>query len=93
MTVEVWDAPMAALLDPESELETIELGDRVAWDFTAMHGATIYHDLADRQRSVVLMMLGQVCDGLRGAHGVTDVTDLLPMGWTPADLLGRDSAT
>ena len=96
MTVEVWDAQMASLLDPESELETIELGDRVSWDFTMMLGATIYHDEKDRQRSVVLMLLGQVCQGIRDRCEADDMTDLVPTAWLPSELaheLGRERVT
>lgn len=83
---EHWSGTEAALLDPAQELETIELGDRVAWWLTMWSCAAGYAKQTDRERAAITTMVGEVAEAT-SHRGLP-----YPPEWWPADLAPLEPA-
>lgn len=80
VTGEHWGPVEAAWPTPEDELESSELGERVAWAFLNWELISIYSLQADRERSAVSALVAQVAE-------VTSWRGLpFPSEWWPPDL-------
>lgn len=73
MNVDTWDAEEATWLDPEQELEMIELGDRVGWWSVMCLG--IYSNIGDRERAMTSTLIMQVREACE------DVGQQVPAAW------------
>ena len=79
MKTEHWGADESFLLDPEQELETIELGDRAGWWLTLWLGARVYSDEDSRIHTAKSVMVASVAEAT-SHRGLP-----YPPEWWPAD--------
>lgn len=79
-SAEHWGPDESGWLDPEQELETIELGDRVGWWLTMWWGVSIYSTEEARLRSGAGVLVASVAEAT-SHRGLP-----YPPEWWPADV-------